>query len=257
VLPESTPYLLRFAAILLDWNWAAPLPVWSYVIEHPEGVWLIDAGASPRYRDPQAWSFDPVSRRIVQSFIRLDVRDDETLPAQLSSLGVAPDQVRAIILTHQHVDHTGSVPDFPSADIWTSKTEDAASQSIGALHPLWRNANTRIRYLDSKGPSGADATTTSVFLTNDQRIEVVSTPGHTPGSLSVRLAIDGGDVWMIGDTSFTAEDIRPDAPTAGIHTDIRAVREQHRWFQTTVPASRVFPSHDSDVPRRLSALGEW
>lgn len=73
VLPESTPYMLRFLAILLDWDWAAPMPVWTYVIEHPEGVFLIDAGASPRYRDPEAWSFDPVSRRLVQSFIRLDV----------------------------------------------------------------------------------------------------------------------------------------------------------------------------------------
>jgi hypothetical protein len=35
------------------------MPVWVYLVEHPEGVWLIDAGASPRYRDPQAWSFDP------------------------------------------------------------------------------------------------------------------------------------------------------------------------------------------------------
>jgi len=178
------------------------------------------------------------------------------LPAHLRSLGVSPEKVRAIILTHQHVDHTGSVPDFPSAEVWTSKSEDAAAQSIGAMHPLWRSSNTRIRDVDSEGSSGAGASRTSVFLTNDRRIEVVSTPGHTPGSLSVRLAIDGGDVWMIGDTSFTAGDIRPDAPTAGIHTDIRAVREQHRWLQSAVPASRVFPSHDSDVPRRLMDLGE-
>jgi N-acyl homoserine lactone hydrolase len=256
VLPESTPYWLRFAAILLDWDWAAPMPVWSYLVEHPEGVWLIDAGASPRYRDPQAWSFDPVSRRLVHSFIRLDVRDDETLPGRLAALGVDPDQIRGIVLTHQHVDHTGSVLDVSGADIWTSAAEDAAAQTIGAMHPLWRSETTRLRYADSEGSPRAGGAGTSVFLTSDRRVEIVTTPGHTPGSLSVRLGLDGGDVWMIGDTSFTAGALDPDSPTAGIHTDVAAVREQQRWFQTHVEAARVFPSHDPDVPQRLTFLRE-
>jgi glyoxylase-like metal-dependent hydrolase (beta-lactamase superfamily II) len=256
VLPESAPYWLRFAAILVDWDWAPPMPVWAYLIEHPEGVWLIDAGASPRYRDPQSWSFDPVSRRLVQSFIRLDVHDDETLLARLRDLGVDPDRIRGIVLTHQHVDHTGSVPDFPGADVWTSEAEDAAAQTIGAMHPLWRSATTKLRHVEEEGTPREDRASASVFLTNDQRVEVVTTPGHTPGSLSVRLGIDGGDVWMIGDTAFTADALDPGAPTAGIHTDVPAVREQQRWVQTHVAPSRVFPSHDPEVPRRLTSLRE-
>jgi len=254
VLPASTPYPLRFFAILLDGDWAAPMPVWSYVVEHPEGVWLIDAGASPRYRDPSAWSFDPVSRRLVQSFIRLDVQEDEALPARLRSLDIAPETLRGIVLTHQHVDHTGAVPAFPHAEVWSSAAEDAAARSIGALHPLWRTATTRLRMVDTEGAPRAEGGATSVFLTRDRRIEAVWTPGHTPGSLSVRLAVDGGDLWMIGDTAFTADGLRPDAPTAGIHTDVGAVRQQHRWLGDAVPASRIFPSHDPDAGRRLTAL---
>jgi len=256
VLPESTPYGLRFAAILLDWEWASPMPVWAYVVEHPEGAWLIDAGASPRYRDPDAWSFDPVSRRLVQSFIRLDVREDETLPSRLRDLGMSPEALRGIVLTHQHVDHTGAVPDFPGAEVWTSAAEDAAAREIGAMHPLWRSTGTRLRYVDGEGLVREGRTGASVFLTADRKIEVVHTPGHTPGSLSVRLAADGGDLWMIGDTSFTATDLAPGAPTAGIHSDVGAVRQQHRWMGTAVPSARVFPSHDPGVPRRLALLGE-
>ncbi len=256
VLPESTPYLARFLAILLDWEWAEPMPVWAYVVEHPEGVFLIDAGASPRYRDPDAWSFDPVSRRLVQSFIRLDVHDDEALPARLSVLGIDPETIKGIVLTHQHVDHTGSVPAFPQAEVWTSKAEDAAAQSIGAMHPLWRSATTHLRYVDVDGSPREGRAGQSLFLTKDHSIEVVTTPGHTPGSLSVRLAVDGGDVWMIGDTSFTSGDLSIDAPTAGIHTDIDAVRELHRRLLADVPMTRVFPSHDPDVAQRLTLLGE-
>ena len=256
-LPEATPYWMRFATILFDWRWSAPMPVWAYVIEHPEGVFLIDAGAHPRYRDPEAWSFDPVSRRLVHSFIRLDVRDDETVPARLRLLGIAPEVVRALVLTHQHVDHTGAVPDFPGADVWTSTEEDRSARSIGAMHPLWRSGRTRLRYVDSEGTAGGDGPVRSVFLTNDRRVEVVTTPGHTPGSLSIRVAIDGGDLWMIGDTSFTAGDVgHDDVPTAGIHTDVAAVREHHRRLRAKVPLDRLFPSHDPDVPARLMAIDD-
>jgi glyoxylase-like metal-dependent hydrolase (beta-lactamase superfamily II) len=96
----------------------------------------------------------------------------------------------------------------------------------------------------------------SVFLTHDQRIEVVSTPGHTPGSLSVRLAIDGGEIWMIGDLAFQSRDLEPGSPTAGIHTDIHSVRESHQWLRSMTSAERVFPSHDEGVPERLINLGK-
>ena len=254
VLPESTPYLLRFAAILFDWDWATPMPVWSYLIEHPEGTWLVDAGASPRYRDPNAWSFDPVSRKIVQSFIRLDIQSNETLRVRLPQLGVAPETLKAIVLTHQHVDHTGSVPDFPNADIWTSAAEDGAARSIGAMHPLWRGEKTRIRYVDSEGTPRSDGGVKSVFLTRDRRIEAVMMPGHTPGSLSVRISIDGGDVWMIGDTAFNSKDLESGLPTAGIHTDIHSVREHHQELRTITSTARIFPSHDPGVPERLRNL---
>ncbi len=176
-----------------------------------------------------------MSRRLVQSFIRLDVQDDESLPARLGVLGIDPEKVKGIVLTHQHVDHTGLVPYFPNADIWTSRAEDAAAQSIGAMHPLWRSKTTRTRYADLESAPIAVGMQSSVFLTGDRRFEVVLTPGHTPGSLSVRLAIDGGNIWLIGDTSFRVSDLGPDSPTAGIHSDVRAVCEHHRWRSAEVP----------------------
>jgi hypothetical protein len=53
VLPEYTPYWLRFAAILLDEDWAAQMPVRSYLAEHSVGTWLFDAGASRRISAPR------------------------------------------------------------------------------------------------------------------------------------------------------------------------------------------------------------
>ncbi len=248
VLPERTPALLRFLAILADRRFVEPMPIWSYAIEHPEGVFVVDAGASPTYNDPQSWQCDPRTRAIIQSFIKLDVDKGQTLPDRLRDVGLFPRDVCALVLTHQHVDHTGTVPSFPDADVWTTRAEDAAAGRIGALHSRWRDSSTRIRYVDVEG--AATDLGPAVTLTADGALTAIHTPGHTPGSVTIRLHTDQTDVWFTGDTAFTADGMDPTAPTAGIHTDMRRVRALQSRLRG---AGLILPSHDPTVAERLSA----
>jgi N-acyl homoserine lactone hydrolase len=247
-VPEWTPAPLRFATILADRRFADPMPIWCYAVEHPEGLFVIDAGAEPSYNDAASWAPEPRAGAVIRSFIKLNVREGETLPDRLVSAGLTPANVRAVVLTHQHVDHTGTVPAFPSADIWTTQAEDAAANRIGALHWRWRDTSTAIRYVDRDGDDtdlGA-----AVNLTNDGRLTAIHTPGHTPGSVTVRLRTDQTDIWFTGDTSFTAEGMDPAAPTAGIHSDMRQVRRLQAHLRD---AGVLLPAHDPAVPDRLSA----
>lgn len=249
-VPERTPAPLRFLTILIDRRFAEPMPIWCYAIEHPEGLFIVDAGASPSYNDPASWAPDTRTGSVIRSFIKLDVNDGETLPDRLIGAGLTPSAVRAVVLTHQHVDHTGTVPAFPSSEIWTTEAEDAAAARIGALHWRWRDASTRIRYVDRDGEDtdlGAAAN-----LTGDGTITAIHTPGHTPGSVTVRLRTDQGDIWFTGDTSFTSAGMDPGAPTAGIHTDMRQVRQLQGRLRD---AGLLLPSHDASVPDRLDAAG--
>ncbi len=256
-LPDATPYPLRFIGILADPRLGARMPIWSYVLVHPEGVFVVDAGAVPTYNDDASWAKDPVSGRLVRSFLRLDVNESEALPGRLDALGIALTNVRAIVLTHQHVDHTGAVPSFPQADIWTTQAEDHAAQFIGAVPWRWRDGKTRVRHVDIEGEKQADIPWPSIKLTTDGRIEAFHSAGHTPGSTMVRFRADEGEVWFVGDISFRATGVFPDAPTAGIHTDMHQVRVLHAWLSAR-PARRVFlPSHDDAVPATLAETGQW
>ena len=248
-LPERTPTPLRMLAILADRRFADPMPIWSFAIDHPEGLFVVDAGASPSYNDPESWRKHPRTAAFIRSFIKLDVDDGETLPDRLVGAGLSPGNVRALVLTHQHVDHTGTVPAFPSADIWTTHAEDAAADRIGALHWRWRDASTAIRYVDNEGTAGDLGPT--IALTSDGSLTAAHTPGHTPGSVIVRLNTDQTDVWFSGDIAFTESGMDPSSPTAGIHTGMRQVRSLQARLRN---AGLLLPSHDPDVPARLLAV---
>ena len=43
---------LRLPATLLDRNWTGWLSIWSFAIEHPDGVVVVDAGQDPDYVAP-------------------------------------------------------------------------------------------------------------------------------------------------------------------------------------------------------------
>lgn len=247
-LPEGTPTPLRLLAIVADRRFADPMPIWSYAIEHPEGLFVIDAGASTTYNDPESWRGAPRRDSMIRSFIKLDVTEGATVPDRLRQIGLAATDATALILTHQHIDHTGTVAEFTGVDVWTTRAEDAAAPRIGALHWRWRDAATRFRYVDEEGSPGDLGK--AVTLTADRTLTAIHTPGHTPGSVSVRLRTDQADLWFSGDTSFTAAGMDPASPTAGIHSDMTQVRAlQARLKNSGV----ILPSHDPDVPERLTS----
>lgn len=148
-----------------------------------------------------------------------------------------------------------SVPAFHQADIWTTKAEDNAAAQTGSNPWRWRTSRTRIRHVDTEGSEKSPRATglrAEVALVEDGSLRAIHTPGHTPGSVSVVLATDQAEIWFTGDTSFTAESMNPSAETAGIHTDMAAVRCLHNHLQD----QRVLlPSHDWNNPKRLMAGG--
>ena len=43
--------IARFARTLLDSEWTHPLPIYTWVIEHPEGLIVVDTGETARTAD--------------------------------------------------------------------------------------------------------------------------------------------------------------------------------------------------------------
>jgi len=146
-----------------------------YLIKHSKGWFLWDTGiadsvaAMPNGLPPA----DPKA---------VTWRRPKTLQAQLEQLGLKPDDVKAMAVSHTHPDHTGNVELFPQAMLYVQKAEYD-----------WPGANNEPRF---KPSHPVELLTGDKDVFGDGSVTILSTPGHTPGhqSLMVKLPKTGAVV---------------------------------------------------------------
>lgn len=111
---------------------------------------------------------------------------DRTLAGQLASLGVKPEDVTYVAVSHTHGDHVGNAGAFPKSTLLIQKLEHQAAM---AATPKALPEGLKVELL---------AGDRDVF--GDGSLILLSTPGHTPGhqSLLVKLPKTGALV-LTGD----------------------------------------------------------
>ena len=136
----------------------------------------------------------------------------ETALEQIRGLGLDPDDVRHIAVTHLDVDHSGGLPDFPGAEVHVFAPERAA-----AVHP---NLRDRARYPASHishGPRWVEHTVDgdrwfgfeSVRVLPGTEPEVVLIPllGHSAGHSAIAVRDGGGWALHCGDAYFFRDEV--------------------------------------------------
>lgn len=101
---------------------------------------------------------------------------DQTLLDQLRTEGLSPEDITVIINTHLHMDHAGNNKLFPNAKTYVQKSELNYAYNP---HRFQKGAYIQDFF------DGLDFVTVSGDYTFSDTIEILSTPGHTPGHQSV------------------------------------------------------------------------
>ncbi len=141
--------------------------------------------------------------------------DAEALVAHLGQLGLTP---TLLLLTHGHIDHVAALPDlaraFPSAEVAIHAADAAMLADPGASLASWIGLP-----FQPVEPHRTLADGDTLTL-GPHTIDVLHTPGHTPGGLSFLIRLDAEpDVVFTGDTLFAGGIGRTDFP-GGSHSQL-------------------------------------
>ncbi|MEM8898756.1 MAG: N-acyl homoserine lactonase family protein [Bacteroidota bacterium] len=239
---------LGIPQILLDPFWTDWLPIWVWLIEHPEGNILIDTGEQPAALTKKHYACDPATGWVNQKILKFQIEENWEVHRQLAKVGKSPEDIRWVVLTHMHLDHVDGLRHFSKSEIIVSQVEAVnPSGSIPCLLPSWF-APRRITYEKSLIPHFSHAKA----LTKAKDVVLLSTPGHTYGHQSVLIRRGEYDICLAGDVSFTQQQLLEDK-VAGINADKTVSRKTYSEFlQYAKERPLVYlPTHDPFSLQRL------
>jgi N-acyl homoserine lactone hydrolase len=234
--------LRRRAKILRKGPMGEPLPIHAWLIEHPQGLFLIDAGETHTARSA--------------TFAEFHVTREDELDHQLKAANVSPADVTTVVLTHIHGDHINGLPHVPNATVLANEREIAVAGS-----PMGRLQRTVTRQPLPPGfapePIALDgpalgAFPTSKALTTDGRIVAVPTPGHTLGHIAIVVVQPDHHVLIGGDTAYDQQQLQ-DLHVDGVSPkdDVAIATMRTILAHATTDPTVYLPSHDLQSVRRL------
>jgi N-acyl homoserine lactone hydrolase len=167
---------------------AITIPVNMWVIDHPKGLVVVDTGNNVAVSDGKCkahWAAGMCDT------LKPSQKREDVIDAQIKKLGFQPDQVKAVITSHSHLDHIGNIKLFPKAihviqkkELYQAWWPEKFQREGGAFVMADFDGPARdFNYLELDG---------DYDLFGDGSVVVLSTPGHTLGHQSVKVKLASG-----------------------------------------------------------------
>jgi len=227
-------------------NYEIPVP-W-FLLTHPDGITVIDGGlAVEGLKDPHAYWGSAVDQ-----FMPV-MSEKQGCLEQLQNLGIAPADIRYVLLSHLHSDHTGAIGHFPHATHIVQKFEYDY-----AFAPDWFTAGAYCRkdfdrpdinwqFLKGIQDDNYD-------LYGDGTLQCIFTPGHSPGHQSFIVRLPTGTTFTLAiDAAYTVDHYN-DKALPGLMTSATDVAQSVRKLRrlTEQRGAVLIPGHDPEEWKKYS-----
>ncbi len=215
-------------------QFAAPSIIWY--IEGAEKKILVDTS----FRDAKA------SSRVHAPHV-VERNPDQEIEAALAKIGLKPDQIDIVVMTHLHWDHCQNNPLFKKAKFLIQ-----AEELRYAISPLPPHRASYEALTAGMRPYWLDTPNIQVVEGDRKIVEGVSiiyTPSHSPAHQSVMVETKAGNIVITGDIVFTYQNWGsselgthiPGASYVNLEDYWRSLQKIERL------ASLILPSHDPAV----------
>jgi N-acyl homoserine lactone hydrolase len=203
----------------------------AYLVETASERILIDTGLNPAaISDPAAYYERP------DVFAVSVLEQDRSVAEQVEA-----DSLTKVVLTHLHWDHVGglglipaSVPLVIQRSEWQAGHDDAAVQRNFLLPRDYADQDREVVLVDG-----------DCDLLGDGSIELLLTPGHTPGHQSIRI----GDVVLGGDVTHFAAGLDDHRFPIFADDHEQQGRSAERLCALRDAGLRILPGHDPEILR--------
>ncbi|GLQ30210.1 MBL fold metallo-hydrolase [Litoribrevibacter albus] len=226
-------------------------------IKHPKGDLLFDTGLGRQTAgalQQQSW----LDRQLFAISEVQGVKD------QLEQQGMSIDQIKAIIPSHLHWDHTGGLPDLLGIPVWAQQagidfalnegTEPGFLKAHLVDEILWQPL-----VLETQSYMGFAK---SLDIYKDGTLVLVGLEGHTPGQVGLFINLNNGQrYFFIGDTTWTLTGVMENLPRPAItqwllnidqnleknNAQVQKIHDLKQQY----PELIIVPAHDQFVAKTL------
>lgn len=233
----------------------------AMLLEHPrEGFILFDTGYAPRILE----SFGQFPYGIYGRLTPTTVHPDWTIQTQLKALGISPQAIRYVILSHLHADHIAGLKDFQQATVILAGTAQrvlslkrVTALRHGFLPALLPEMQVQFIQTFSDGPLSHFPTHD---LFKDGSLQLLPLPGHARGQMGALLQTQQGRLLLAADGAWSSRSFRENIPPHRlamhlVFDDVAAtlstLKGLHLLHQQA-PDMKIIPTHCPEIAQKVS-----
>lgn len=210
------------------------MPLFTYLIEHPKGLVLVDLGQHYDLRDGGSM-----------------LKEDDSIVHKLAQLGYTPKDIKYVVMSHMHFDHAGYMCDFPDATFIVRREELKTAwwpdvfESPGYLFATYEKTR------DYKYIQLSDDEEYDVF--GDGTLVLTDTRGHSRGHQSVKVNLkNAGKILLVCDAAPFREVMDRLLLPGTCSNNAQAIRSLEKLKSLENSGYQLIFAHDPDnMPQKL------
>lgn len=208
------------------------MPGYAWFIEGPRARILVDAGGDVELFKARG----------------IPARELQTMEQGLANLGLKPEDIDILILTHLHHDHAAHARDFPRARVVVQRKELEFARNP---HPMFSRVYLK-EHIDGLNFEVVDGDTRVV-----EGVDILFTPGHAAGGQSVAVDTPKGKAIIAGlctvrDNFEPPAEMIPPLPVIAPTFNLDLIQSYESALRIKQLADIVIPLHAPEYVDRRS-----